>query len=218
MFDAPLPAEKMALDVAGRQRVSVLASLMPPPPPPEGPPEGAPAGVAQPGGRPGVGGQAGAIVGKEAPAFVLATAEGGAVDLADLRGRVVVLDFWATWCGPCVRALPQLHQVADWVRAEALPVEIFTINVWEQDDAPDVRRDTVLRFWKKHGFTLPIAMDYTDETATAYGVSGIPATFVIRSDGIIHARHAGIGGDYISSLKQDIRAALEALEEPEPEE
>ena len=56
-------------------------------------------------------------------------------------------------------------------------------------------------------------MDYTDETATAYGVRGIPATFIIRSDGIIHARHAGIGGDYIESLKQDILAAIEALEE-----
>jgi thiol-disulfide isomerase/thioredoxin len=210
-FDEPLPDEEMKLDLTGRQRVSVLASLSPPP-------EVAPPGQAPPAGQPAVAAQAGGLVGKPAPPFVLATADGGAVDLAELRGRVVVLDFWATWCGPCISALPKLHEVAQWVREEALPVEILTVNVWEQAESPDARLDKALTFWKEHNFTLPIAMDYTDETATAYGVTGIPATFIIRADGIVHARHAGFGGDYAQSLKQDIRAALSALEEPDADE
>jgi len=55
-------------------------------------------------------------------------------------------------------------------------------------------------------------MDYTDETAAAYGINGIPATFVIRSDGIVQAQHAGAGPDYVEQLKGEIRAALAALE------
>jgi thiol-disulfide isomerase/thioredoxin len=204
------PAE-IRFEVGERQRVDMVASLMPPPEPADGP-----------GGGAGGAGDEG-LVGRPAPPFVLATADGDAVDLLELRGKVVVIDFWATWCPPCVKALPLLHEVADWVRTEELPVTVLTVNVWEianpQENDPDARLEKVKAFWEKKGFSLPVAMDYSDDTATAYGLTGIPATFVIRSDGVVHAQHAGAGAEYAEILRNDIRGALEALEDPaEPEE
>ena len=204
IYDEAPPADALAIDTTDRQRVDLLFALQPKPEP-VAPPAGP--------GIPGVPG--GTLVGKPAPNFVLATAGGEAIDLADLEGKVVVLDFWATWCPPCRKALPKLHEVARWAREEALPVEILTINVWEArdpaNDTPDKRLEAVNAFWTKNGYTLPVAMDYTDATARAYGVRGIPATFVLRSDGVVHGQpHADV-----EMLKQSIRDAIEALEAPD---
>ncbi|MHC5022631.1 MAG: TlpA family protein disulfide reductase [Planctomycetota bacterium] len=201
--DQPLPASTFAFDPGTRQRVDVLVALAPRPTPGQG-------GGAEPG-------AAGALVGQAAPPLLLATSDGGAVDLEEHRGEVVVLDFWATWCGPCRKALPQLHEVAAWAAAAGLPVTVIPVNTSERPrDAPDTpenRLKAVTDFWKDAGYTLPVAMDYTDEVAAAYGVSGIPATFIIRADGVVHAQHTGAGADYAAQLKAEIQEALQAPDE-----
>ena len=111
-FDKPLPADTFVFDPADRQRVEMLGELLP---------EQAAGG--------------GGLVGELAPPLVLATLDGGAVDLEGMRGRVVVLDFWATWCPPCRKGLPMLHDVAAWADDEALPVSVVTINVFERGPA-----------------------------------------------------------------------------------
>ncbi len=151
------------------------------------------------------------LIGQPAPAFVLPTADGGEVDLQRLRGRVVVLDFWATWCAPCRQGLPLLHDVADWVSASELPVEILTINIWEHGQG-EARLEKATKFWQDKGFSLPILMDYEGETAAPYGLSGIPVTVVIRADGLGHAHHFGLFPDYVESLKREINGALDAGE------
>jgi thiol-disulfide isomerase/thioredoxin len=197
--DKPLPASTFLLDPGPRQRADLLAALVARPPEPEAPPPGA----AEEG--------AGQLVGAEAPDFVLASTDGGAVDLEGLRGRVVVLDFWATWCGPCRKALPMLHEVARWARQQDVPVEIVTINVWDRGE-PDDRLKAVKAFWKKNGFTLPVAMDYTGKTATAYKITGIPVTVVIRADGVVHSQHAGVPDEFVNTLKREITDAFDAIE------
>ncbi len=193
------PAE-LTFDPGERQRADMLGSLVAAPPPPV------------PGAGRGGGDGGNALAGRPAPDFVLSTVAGGAIDLELLRGKVVVLDFWSTWCGPCRQALPLLHQVDAWAKRRDLPVEIITVNVWEiQDraaDNPDARLERVRDFWRKQKFTLPVAMDFTDEVGASYGVRGIPATVVIRADGTVHSMHSGGGADYAEMLQAEIEAAL----------
>lgn len=196
--DAPLPESTFTLKPGQRQRVDLMMSLVPKPAQGE---DGMPQH---------------ALEGNPAPDFVLSTADGKAVDLGDFDGRVLVLDFWASWCPPCMGALPKLHEVAKWANQQELPVSVLTVNVWEirdGEDSPDARLESALKTWKKYNFTLPIAMDYTDETAVAYGVHSIPTTVVIRSDGVVHSVHRGGGETYVDTVKRDIKAALKAVED-----
>jgi thiol-disulfide isomerase/thioredoxin len=197
-FDAPPGAERFAFDPGERKQVESLGELLP-------------QRAAQGGEGDGPDGGAGGLVGRAAPGLVLATLDGGSVDLEDLRGRVVVLDFWATWCLPCRAALPMLHEVDAWIKQGDVPATVITVNAFEHGE-PDERLEKVKSFWQKNRYSLPVAMDYSGDAAGAFGVAGLPTTVVIRSDGVVHAVHAGLPGDYVSSLKAEIEGAIKALE------
>ncbi|MHC4769019.1 MAG: TlpA disulfide reductase family protein, partial [Planctomycetota bacterium] len=104
-----------------------------------------------------------------------------------------------------------LHDVARWARELDVPVEILTVNVWDGGE-PDDRLEKVKKFWTTSGYTLPIVMDYTSQTANDYKLTGIPATVVIRADGVVHAFHTGVMDKYVEFLKGEITGATEALE------
>ncbi len=116
-----------------------------------------------------------------APAFTLTDLEGKPVSLADFRGKVVVLDFWATWCPPCKREIPDFIELQKTYGSQG--VQIVGIAL----DEPD----KVQAFAQQNGMNYPVLMG-TDEISAMYGgIDGIPTTFIIDKTGKIVNRFEG---------------------------
>jgi peroxiredoxin len=124
-------------------------------------------------------------VGKPAPDFTLKSLDGTDVSLSSLKGKIVILDFWATWCGPCRQGLPVLMEVA---KARAND----NVVLWAVD--LDESKSKVQDFLKKKGWNLPVLLDAKGKVSQKYGVGGIPHTVIIGPDGVIHSVEIGFGG------------------------
>ena len=153
-------------------------------------------------------GEAG-LVGKTAPDFTLTTLAGDEVTLSDLKGEVVILDFWATWCGPCKLGLPLLNEFDTWAQEQGLKVKVFALNVWEGEDAAVVKK-TVEKFWTDKKYNTSVLLGSGDKALPKnYGVTGIPATFVIGIDGTVLESHIGYDKNMVETLKKSVADALE---------
>jgi peroxiredoxin/outer membrane lipoprotein-sorting protein len=132
------------------------------------------------------GGSATALEGKPAPDFKLTGIDGTAVALADLKGSVVVLDFWATWCGPCVASLPHIDQINSDFTEKGL--KVYAINLEEPKAA-------VQKFIVSKKLTLPVLLDTDGSIAKKYLANAIPETVIIAKDGNVKKVFVGFGGD-----------------------
>ena len=121
------------------------------------------------------GGEGSALLGKAAPTFKLKMLGGGDdFDLAKEKGHVVVLDFWATWCGPCIRSLPGMIETM-----AQFPADQVKFVGLDQAEAPE----QVKRFLETRGWKLAVALDAGQNVARQYGVDGIPHTVIVGPDG-----------------------------------
>ena len=120
-------------------------------------------------------------VGYPAPDFSLTTLEGEPFLLSDQAGTPVVLNFWATWCGPCRRELPALQ-----LAAERWEGEVLIVGVDQAEEAPVVQR-----YVDELGLTFPIPMDTDSAVAERFNVMGLPTTFFIDGDGVIRTIWTG---------------------------
>ncbi|BAD40718.1 redoxin domain-containing protein [Symbiobacterium thermophilum] len=117
-------------------------------------------------------------VGSPAPDFEIPALDGGSVRLSDLRGQPVIINFWATWCPPCRKEMPDFQEVYDRYKGDGL--QFYAINVGES-------RVTVRDFMARIGVDLPVLIDAGEEAQSAYNILPIPATFFIDREGIVRA-------------------------------
>lgn len=140
------------------------------------------------------------LLGKPAPAFVTVDPEGNAVDLNKHLGKdVILLDFWATWCGPCIKAMPEVASVAEEFKDRGLV--FYAVNVGEDPD-------TVKEFLQKNKFDIPVAIDFDGKIQKAFNAHGLPHTIVIGKDGRVQADHLGYWPGFRAELAEQVDALL----------
>ena len=141
--------------------------------------------------------------GDVAPAFVAPVLSGGELSLEKHRGRVVLLDFWATWCPPCVAAMPSLQRMHDKHRAAGL--DVIGVNI-EREAV-----DRVRRFVAARKLTFPVVID-PGTIAPAYGVYSYPSSVLLDRDGVVRRVHRGVVAEAV--LDAEIRSLLGSGSKP----
>jgi thiol-disulfide isomerase/thioredoxin len=146
-----------------------------------------------------------------APAFATSTPDGKDISLAEFKGKVVMLDFWATWCGPCMQAIPAVQRLSEQFKDQ--PVAIVGVNRDKAGDDSKVRKTI-----ERKELTFHQAMDTPGTIAKSYKISAIPALILIDKEGVVRAVHVGYGPGEEKTLAAEIQKLLkgEKLAEPKP--
>ena len=146
-------------------------------------------------------GQVDASVGESAPTYVTTSLDGDTVSLADLRGQVVILNVWATWCSPCRAEIPELQALHEKYNSKGL--KLIGVSIDNEGTDGNVRR-----FIKNLKMTYPIWRDYDDGISSKFRIVGVPATFLIDREGIVRWKKTGPISPGDTSLSQALTRAI----------
>lgn len=133
-------------------------------------------------------------IGEAAPEWTLTDSSGKTNTLSSYRGKVVVLDFWATWCGPCVKTMPEIQELHDKFKGQG--VEVFGINAWEEGNSAV--------YFKEKGYTYGLLLN-GETIAKSYRVSNLPTIYVIGVKGEIIYRGAIPDNNLIKVIEEHLR-------------
>lgn len=140
------------------------------------------------------------LIGRQAPAITAENLMGGRFDLAQKRGEFVVVNFFATWCVPCIKEHPELVEFSRAQGADGASI----VSVVYDDDPDDVRQ-----FFDDNGGDWPIVIDTDGRIALSYGVSGVPESYLIAPDGTVVAKLiGGVTTDDLDGVLADARELI----------
>ena len=139
--------------------------------------------------------------GQRAPAFNLPAAGGSNVSLANLKGRVVYVDFWASWCAPCKQSFPWMNEMQAKYGPKGLT--IVGVNL-------DKNREDADKFLSGTPAKFTVAYDSSGKVAEAYQPKGMPTSFLVGADGVVRAVHVGFREKDKEDLERELAAALTA--------
>ena len=149
-----------------------------------------------------------------APDFKLRDLEGNFVRLFDLRNQIVVIDFWASWCGPCIRSFPDMQKTKNKLKGKN--VEFLFINTFEREMEVQ-RMDQICKTLTSKGFDFRVLLDEKSgndfETAKAYKVQSIPTKFIIDRNGNMRYRSEGFSGD--DTFIEELETVIDIIDTPE---
>jgi cytochrome c biogenesis protein CcmG, thiol:disulfide interchange protein DsbE len=144
--------------------------------------------------------------GAAAPSFIAPKLDGGTGGLADHKGQVLLVDFWATWCPPCVASMPTLQRLHSDYKGRGFAV--LGVNIEPGEEAK------VRAFVRDRGFEFPVVVDDRGEISRAYGVFSYPTTFLVGRDGIVRAVFRGVADE--RKLREEIEPLLSPAPGKEP--
>ena len=141
---------------------------------------------------------------RPAPVFSLKNLDGETVSLESLRGKVVIVDFWATWCGPCKASFPGMQTMVNQYKDDAQVAFVF-VDTWERTG--DVAKNAA-DFIHEKGYPFNVLLDLENKVVADYGVSGIPTKFVVDKTGRIRFKSVGFGGS-ADGLVEELNLMIE---------
>lgn len=141
-----------------------------------------------------------AKVGESMPSFILPTLQQNqSVNLKDFQGKVVYLDFWASWCAPCRTSFPLLNKLHQKLKAQGF--EVVAVNV-------DENKADGEKFLKEFGVDFTVLRENKGELSDKLGVESMPTSFILNKQGVIQHVHKGFTSDDVDELEQKITALL----------
>jgi DsbE subfamily thiol:disulfide oxidoreductase len=134
-----------------------------------------------------------------APDFTLQSRDGKNIRLSDFRGKVVLLNFWASWCGPCRQEMPILDEIHN--KYKSLGFTVLGVNL-------DAKSKKATNYLKDTPVTFPVLFDPKGDVSSQYGVQAMPSTVIIDRDGNVRFLHEGYKSGYEDDYRKQIKALL----------